>query len=118
MRQRFLLGVIVASVIALAYGFTLNPPTAEAGGGKNLQVFPKNTSKKDLKKAMKKVSKALGVQCDFCHDMENFAKDSKHKEIARDMMRMVNSINKKYFRKSDHKVSCMTCHRGKKHPEK
>ncbi|HET6613026.1 MAG TPA: c-type cytochrome, partial [Kofleriaceae bacterium] len=96
----------------------LAPPAAHAEGAKNLKVLPKNTSKKEIKKIMKGVSKSLGVKCDFCHNVDDFSKDSKKKETARGMMRMVNTLNKKYFAKADHKISCMTCHRGHEHPDK
>ncbi len=83
---------------------------------KNLKVFPKDTSKKDIKKAMKKIAKALDVQCDFCHDLDDMAKDTEKKETARGMMKMANAINKKSF-KSKPRVRCVTCHNGKKKPK-
>lgn len=91
---------------------------ARAETGKNLKVLPGNTDVKDIKKLMKAQAKALGVQCDFCHDTDDFAKDAKkEKEIGRAMMRMVGEINGKYF-KGKPQVGCVTCHNGKAEPPK
>jgi hypothetical protein len=69
---------------------------------------------------MKLISKALGVQCDFCHDLDDFSKDGiKQKDIARSMMKMTASINAK-LKKDGFKteVTCVTCHAGSEHPKK
>ena len=60
----------------------------------NVQVLPFE-KKKDLMKYMKKtVSKSLGVKCKFCHNIKDYADDSNpHKLVAREMMRMVISMN-------------------------
>jgi hypothetical protein len=94
---------------------------ARADGPKNLQVLPKSTSKEQVKAIMKEQSKALGVECDFCHDVPDMASDSnKMKAIARDMMKMTAELNQKWIAKlkdGDKKqVSCGTCHRGKEEP--
>ena len=51
----------------------------------------------------------------------DFASDeNKHKDVARDMMRMAMKINKKYFKEpkdSIAKISCFTCHNGNKEPK-
>lgn len=93
------------------------PAGAGAGGFKDLQVLPKTISKADLKAVMKLQSKALGVDCDFCHKSPNMEADTDHKKVAREMMQMVNDINKKYPTTMK-KVSCWTCHRGRGEPEK
>jgi hypothetical protein len=117
MRNRIFLGTILAGAIALVYAFTLAPPTAEAGGAKNLKVYPKDTDKKQIKKDMKVMAKALGVQCDHCHNMSGMDKDTPMKEKARKMMKMTISINKD-MKKDGFKaeVTCKTCHNGKKEP--
>ncbi|RMH38570.1 MAG: c-type cytochrome [Deltaproteobacteria bacterium] len=117
MRNTFLYGAMLVGLGLLIYGFTLSPaPAAAAGAAKNLQVFPKNTPKKELKKAMKQIAKALDVQCDHCHDLDDMSKDTDNKKIARDMMRMTMELNKKYF-KGKQRVTCMTCHNGAKEPK-
>ena len=93
---------------------------------KNLQVLPKNISADSLNGIMDSYKKALGVNCGFCHVMkdknglEDYASDdNRHKNQARDMMRMTMDINKKYFpsgAKYIETVTCNTCHRGRSEP--
>jgi hypothetical protein len=118
MHTKVLLGAILAGFIGLGYAFTVAPSPAAAADGKNLQILPKNMSKKDIKKIMRKMSDALGVECEYCHDMDDMAKDTKHKKVARDMMRMTSDINSKHLKGSKNKVTCETCHRGQKQPSK
>lgn len=118
MRKQLLLTTILGGFLAAGYALTFSAPVADAGGPKNLKVYPKGTDKKAIKKDMKAISKALGVQCDFCHSMSALDKDSPMKDKARDMMRMMNSANKtlkaKGFKKT---VTCKTCHNGNKEPK-
>lgn len=118
MRNKLLLGTILSGFLAAGYAMTFDSPTADAGAAKNLKVYPKNTDKKAIKKDMKALSKALGVQCDFCHSMSAMDKDTDMKNKARDMMRMMNSANaslkKNGFKKF---VTCKTCHNGAKEPK-
>jgi hypothetical protein len=60
----------------------------------NVQVLPFQ-SKKEMMKYMKKtVSKSLGVKCKYCHNIKDYSDDSNpHKLIAREMMRMVETMN-------------------------
>ena len=60
----------------------------------NMQVLPFET-KKDVMKYMKKtVNKSLGVKCKFCHNITDYSDDNNsHKLVAREMMRMVISMN-------------------------
>src|SRR5262249_45521113 len=90
---------------------------SEPPGWKNLQFLKKDISKDELKAVMKAQAKALGVDCDHCHDMPDADKDTKNKKIAREMMRMTHEINQKYLRGADVRVTCDTCHRGKEKPE-
>lgn len=97
----------------------------------NLKVLPKNISQKELSRIMvDEFSDGLGVSCYFCHaenkitHKPDYASDEKpEKQIARNMMRMVLSINKKYFNLQHPKigdpqtaVTCSTCHNGQAHP--
>ena len=116
MIRRLLLVALAGGMLMTGYALIL--PSAEAAdAATNLKVLPKTMSKQEVKKVMKEVAKSLGLQCDFCHDTEDFAKDTEHKEIARGMMRMTADLNKKYF-KGKPRVTCMTCHGGKEHPKK
>src|SRR5262249_49801087 len=90
---------------------------------KNLQVLPKNISKDELKGYMKAQTKALGVECNFCHDVPDMASDKNEKKlIARKMMQMQNDINDKWLKgmkvAEKNKVTCGTCHQGKEEPPK
>ena len=98
---------------------------------KNLKVLPKNITKEQMDSVMHHFTDALSVKCNFCHvrNAENtewdFPSDAnKHKLIARDMMKMTDNINDKYFDYTGSKrdlntklmVTCYTCHNGKKEP--
>ncbi len=94
---------------------------------KNIQVFPKDISEKRMDREMELFSKALGVDCGFCHvkqgEVWDFASDSKgHKKEARDMMRLTNDLNARYFGEENEAVgtfsvmNCYTCHRGEEFP--
>jgi hypothetical protein len=93
----------------------------------NLQVLPKDIAVPDLLVIMRGYTKALGVECGFCHAEDpqahrlNFASDAKpDKETARTMMRMTDEINAKYLSTihdpdattADKTVTCGTCHQG------
>ncbi|PWK78947.1 photosynthetic reaction center cytochrome c subunit [Mucilaginibacter oryzae] len=101
-------------------------------GFKNLKVLPKNISGDNLHKVMEEWEHSLGVHCNFCHARNeetkkmDWASDAKpEKEMTRDMFKMMNKINEKYFHaKKDSLgmvmkagVNCNTCHRGTAHPE-
>src|SRR5438309_12811 len=93
---------------------------------KNLKVLPKNITEHQMDSIMHHFSGSLGVRCNFCHvridstDKWDFAADdNKHKLAAREMMKMMNKINGKYFDVTgkltlDTKlmVTCYTCHHG------
>ena len=97
----------------------------------NLQVLPKDIDPQALMKMMFGFSGALGVQCNFCHEVNeqthqpNFASDAKpEKATARTMIAMTQEINTKYMSTindpdatpADKTVTCGTCHRGSHMP--
>jgi thioredoxin reductase len=97
----------------------------------NLQVLPKDISTQDLMMRMRGYSEALGVHCNFCHEVDetthrpNFAADTKpDKTIARTMIAMTQEINTKFMtqiqdpdaKPADKTVACGTCHRGNTMP--
>jgi hypothetical protein len=105
---------VVLSLLA-AWGLCVSG-VAQAGEAKNLKVLPKNTSMKDLKDIMKMQAKSLGVQCEHCHDTNDFSADAREaKKTAREMMTMEHDLNKRFFAGKD-MVTCMTCHGGQKFP--
>ncbi len=67
-------------------------------------------------KVMNIMTASLGVNCQFCHEGTDFAKEAVgHKDIGREMIEMTLQLNKHHFEGRD-AVSCFTCHRGQKHP--
>jgi len=96
---------------------------------KNLKVLPKDITKPQMDSVMQSFTAALGVKCNFCHvrtadntDWDFPSDANKHKLISRDMMKMTNKINKKYFDMTGKglnaslMVTCYTCHNGKPEP--
>ena len=99
----------------------------------NVKVIPKNTPPIQVVGMMRNFAGALGVRCQYCHVGQegqplstfDFAKDEKRtKLVARQMMRMVEEINRRVDTlPHDHdqphdslRVTCMTCHRGVSRP--
>ena len=94
---------------------------AFADGLKNLQVLPKTLTKDEIKPIMRAQAKALGVECDFCHDVPDMASDKiAAKNISRQMMKMMAEINDKWLKgmkdADKNKVTCGTCHQGHEQP--
>jgi photosynthetic reaction center cytochrome c subunit len=78
---------------------------------KNIQAL-KATPADQIIPAMQFISSSLGVQCTFCHVEGHLEKDDKKpKQIARDMMRMMYSINQSNFA-GQREITCYSCHRG------
>jgi hypothetical protein len=103
---------------------------ADPTPNQNLKVLPKNLTDDQMEVIMTRYEKQLGVTCLYCHvktkpdvfpERMDFASDEKpEKSIAREMIRMTNRINYKYFGGKKHEdilrvqtvVTCKTCHRG------
>ena len=70
-------------------------------------------------------SRALGVNCKYCHEEDNFSKDDKRpKRAAREMAVMHFSINQQLAKMKElesnpqgHFINCSTCHRGSVKPK-
>ena len=119
--------------IALVLGTTLGIGTAGAqipDEFTNLQVLPKDISKRELVSTMRGFAMALGTRCNHCHvgeksgsleGMDFPSDDLEQKKVARGMMKMVSEINGKLLpatgKESFHEVGCITCHRGLQEPE-
>jgi hypothetical protein len=104
----------------------------------NVKVIPKSTPVMQVVGMMRNFAGGLGVRCQFCHVGEegmplaqfDFAKDQKRtKLVARQMMRMVEEINRRVDTlPHEHdqmgtmganqkvEVTCSTCHRGVSRP--
>ena len=141
-----LFGAVLLATTMLSAQAPATPPAGAQGGGRpggapaaaplqNLQVLPKDMPRAQVIQIMRGFEAALQVECGHCHQWEgqgnpsnNFAADVKpQKEIARAMIKMVDSINQQIqagvsatgLRTGDavQKVTCATCHRGKTIPQ-
>ncbi len=122
-----ILSVIVCfiALILMSFAVTKDEPTY-----KNLKVLPKNINKKQLDSVMHHFTSSLGVKCNYCHQYNaeqkamDFASDANEKKgTARNMMKMMQKLNKKYFHVNDSKsltakleITCYSCHNGKANP--
>lgn len=98
---------------------------------KNVQVLPYKTKKEIFPYMKNTVAKSLGVKCKFCHNIKDHSIDENpHKLVAREMMKMVNSINVRMksiwevaqnagmkYQDEVPIIECWVCHRGKTEPE-
>ena len=67
-------------------------------------------------KVMNMMSASLGVNCSFCHEGTNFAKEGiGQKDAGRKMISMTLGINNEFF-EGKAEVNCNTCHQGKTIP--
>jgi photosynthetic reaction center cytochrome c subunit len=68
-------------------------------------------------KVMNQISASLGVNCAFCHVIDQWDKDDKKaKSDAREMMTMTFEINKGHFNGRT-EITCNSCHNGREHPQ-
>jgi len=107
----------------LVAGVSQRPVAAQSSDQKVEEAFKNikalNGQRADmLNPTMVMFEAALGVGCGYCHDADANKRevDSKpQKAIARQMIEMVNSVNKTTFR-GQARVSCFTCHQGRNIP--
>ncbi len=119
------LGHLAAMPFTLAIMIAATPEfaTAQTDGAVELSgaKFKNVTALADMPadqmgKVMNIMSASLSVNCQFCHDGNDFAKEAiGHKDIGRKMIEMTLELNKNHFEGRD-EVTCFTCHRGQKHP--
>lgn len=106
--------------------------SGQEGPPTNLQVLSKDLSRAQLTQIMRGFTQALGVRCSSCHVGEegqplstyDFAADDKPMKLtAREMLKMVATINGTYLANLPNhhdeavRVTCVTCHRGVRHPQ-
>jgi hypothetical protein len=122
-----ILSVIVCfiALVLMSFAVTKDEPTY-----KNLKVLPKNINKKQMDSVMHHFASSLGVKCNYCHQYNaeqkamDFASDANEKKgVARNMLKMMQKLNKKYFNVNDSKnltakleITCYSCHNGKANP--
>jgi tetratricopeptide (TPR) repeat protein len=121
--------LVIATVFVFVMPLHAQEPWKWPEKPKNLQVLKDFTGEK-LRPVMTGFTRALGVRCTYCHVGEenkplttyDFASDKNpNKDRARDMLRMLGSINdqlKKMSLSSEPRVNvwCHTCHRGRPRP--
>jgi photosynthetic reaction center cytochrome c subunit len=90
---------------------------------KNIQMFTPVPAGRLLKMMQLGFSNSLGVSCAHCHVVGEWDKEDKpQKQVARDMMKMVRTINNdllkniKNLKGPNPIVNCTTCHRGQVKP--
>jgi hypothetical protein len=113
-------------IVLVSMSFTRQEPKF-----KNLKVLPEDITEKQMDSVMHHFSASLAVRCNYCHVRKegeqhpDFASDdNKQKLMAREMMKMTNDLNSKYFNVIGEKmtistplmVTCYTCHHGSKEP--
>jgi len=122
------LAALAAPVVVAAQAPGRFPPDSLV----NVKVIPKNTPVMQVVGIMRNFAGALGVRCQYCHIGQegqplaqfDFAKDEKRTKLtARQMMRMVEEINRRVDTLPEHaqmtshvEVTCNTCHRGVSRP--
>jgi hypothetical protein len=129
MNKKIIVTTCMGLFISAGMATIQKPP--EKDTWKNLKVMPKNIDEEQMERVMYKYTRQLGVTCIFCHPQTkpgvtpiriDFATDEiPQKRTAREMMRMTDKINRKYFGyKNDYGfnslhdsvITCTTCHRG------
>lgn len=123
-----------AACLALAcglFGFVCDAPAAAQPPAppKNLKVLPPDMTRDQVTAIMRGFAGALGVRCTHCHvgqdgnpqSMDYAADDKDEKLTAREMLKMVRTINADYVRMASGgdataDVRCETCHRGRSTP--
>jgi hypothetical protein len=87
---------------------------------KNIQTFKGMPAASVLQIMERDFVPSLGVNCRYCHTLEQWETDeNEHKIVARKMWAMQEDLSKQLRTitgKSDASVTCATCHRGDTKP--
>lgn len=117
--------ILTVTIMALSFRFT-DPQLY-----KNLQALPKDISRSGMDSTMDHFCNSLKVTCGYCHvkdintnDWDHASDVKSEKLMARDMIRMTDSINQKFFKPEQpgfkniviQRVSCYSCHHGEHLP--
>lgn len=106
------ISILVALMVVIAW-----PGKTEGDSQfKNVQILT-DLSPDQLEDYMAGITESLGVKkCTFCHVKDKSSDENEHKVIARKFMKMTKELNEGFFKESDDKVTCYTCHRGEVKP--
>ncbi len=116
-----IIAIFTFSLFALAFFVPkgeMQTKQVETAGQKFKNIKVLNDMPADqLGKVMNLMSASLGVNCNYCHIENDFAKDGKEeKESAREMIKMTLGLNKNFFDNRP-EISCNTCHQGHTRPQ-
>lgn len=129
-KLNFLLVITIAGALIIQ---SFNIQQQQPKKLKNIKVFPATATFQEVDHAMDQFKVDLGVRCNYCHapekdnprKMDMASDDNPKKDIARNMIRMTEEMNKKYIATINHEepdtakiqqVTCNTCHRGAPKP--
>lgn len=114
MKRLIVLASIVLIFAGIRLGVARSAPPPPQSSFENIKVLT-DLSDTDIRREMQSWARALGVQCNHCHEGTDYPSDANpKKEIARKMATMVKTINKDFL---GGKGSCALCHRGSAIPE-
>ena len=115
---------IALVAVAVAFVFGAQPATAQEQEQPppliNIEIFTGLTYD-EVREEMTLIRDQLGARCRHCHllgpdDVTDYVPETDMKQIARQMIRMVQVLNEQEpFSSGDTKVNCATCHRGSPH---
>ena len=124
------------SLALLLSAASLSLLAQNAGGKGGTPAPPQNlkvlTSDVNIPQVMRGFTAGLGVQCNYCHALGDFASDNNpKKETARKMLRMIRQINMHFpdagndfansrylpFPEGKQYITCYTCHQGETKPK-
>ncbi len=86
----------------------------------NIEIFTGMTYD-EVRAEMTMIRDQLGARCRYCHllgsdDVTDYVPETDMKQIARQMIRMVQVLNEQEpFRSGNARVNCATCHKGSPH---
>ncbi len=105
-----LIGLILFSLPVFIYGVI----SCQTNKPKNFKVLKdKDMTIEETKEYMRTFTLSLGVECEYCHNVDNYSSDDKKEKLAtRDMIKMMYAMNEQYFKNAKEEVTCYTCHRG------
>jgi len=113
------LSLCILTAVDLGHAQDTKAPAGQTAAQryKNIQVL-KTLPADKLIPTMRLYSESLGVRCGFCHVQGAFERDDNpHKRTARQMIAMMNDINKRH-KVVKGQVTCYTCHQGSEEPRK
>jgi len=107
---------VVAVVLCTPWALSQRRGSAFSKPPTNLKVLEVDDPE-DLRPIMQNFDRSLGVTCGFCHNREDWAEDTPHKETARKMIEMVREINAEVFTwERAPRATCNMCHNGSVYP--